>query len=168
MKFAAAIGTIDKKEDYMTVLEALMGEKTEFTPEEAGKLLEIYQEDAKNKFGIADETLVKAVLALDVPGANLLDKADADALAVLAELCRDWTPGPEKISAVKAAAMAGGASQPMALAMARAALDAYACQSDIGPYREEIRALAGVVGQADEDSFAAACNFLVRVRERAR
>ena len=168
MKFADVIGTIDKKEDYLAALEAMTGEKTEFTSEEAGKLLEIYLERAKNKLGFGDETLVKAVLALDVPGANLLEQADADALAVLAELCGDWTPGPEKIDAARTAAMDGDVSRPLALAMARAALDAYAGQSDIGQYREEIKALAGVLGQADEDSFADACTFIVRVRERVR
>lgn len=168
MKAISSIGTISSKEDYLTVLEAVTGEKTVFTEQEAMKLMTIYLDNAESKFGFADEILVKAVMALDVHGANLLDKADADALAALSQLCADWEPKPEKANAAKTAALAGDVSAPLALALARASLDAYASQPDIVPYREDIATLAEALKQADEATFSAASAFLIRVHERVR
>lgn len=162
------LDTIYSKNDYMTALEAVIGEKQSYTEDEKAKLLEIYADNAKNKMGFGDEIMVKAVLALDVPGANLLDKADADALVSLRELCADWERDPEKANAVKDAALAGDVSKPLALAMARAALDALAGQKDTAVYREDIAALAEFLKSAEEETFAEASRFLLRVRERVR
>ena len=162
------ISTINSKSDYLTALEAITGEKQSFTEEEKDKLLAIYADNAKNKFGFEDETLLRAVLALDVPAVNLLDKADADALAALCGLCADWEPDTEKAGPVKAAALSGDVSAPLTLAMARAALDALVGQQDISPYREDIKALAEFLKDADEDAFSDASAFLIRVRERVR
>lgn len=159
---------INSKTDYLAALEAVTGEKTAFTKDEKAKLLEIYADTARNKFGFEDGVLVKAVLALDVPGANLLDKADADALTALAGLCADWTPDAKKAGPVKDAALSGDVSRPLDLALARAALDAYAGQKDLAPYREDIKALAEFLKDADEDAFGDASMFLIRVRERVR
>lgn len=160
--------TINDRTDYLTTLEAVTGDKTEFSTEEAGTLLNIYRKDAAQRLGFTDETLVKAVLALDVPGVNLLDSHDADALADLCELCADWRTKPEKAAAVKDAALTGNVSAPLTLAMARAALDAYAGQSDIAHYRDEIKDLADRLRQADEEAFSDASAFLIRVREYVR
>lgn len=160
------INTIREKDDYFTVLDAVSGEKTEFTADESQKLLDIYTKNGKRLFGFENEALVKAVLALLMPGTSLLDKADADALAILCELIKN--EGPDKANAVKAAALSGDVSAPLALAMARAALDAYAGQKDLAPYREDIRALADVLRGADEAAFADACVFLIHVRVWAR
>lgn len=165
---ADALSNIDKKTDYLMTLDAVTGAKTSFTDQEKSDLLAVYADNAKNKFGFEDETLVKAVLDLDVTGVNLLDKADADALSDLCELYKDWEPKPEKAAAVKGSALSGDVSQPLALALARAALDTYAGQSDIAPYREEIKALAELLKGADEGSFADASAFLIRVCERVR
>lgn len=160
--------TVNDKSDYMAVLEAVSGAKTSFTEEEKASLLAIYIGSAEKQLGFAGGTLVKAILALDVPGANLLDKADADALAALSELCKEWEPKPEKAATVKDSALSGDVSQPLALALARAALDAYAGQSDLTEYREEIKALSEFLRLADEEMFSDASAFLIRVRERVR
>lgn len=162
------ISTIGSKSDYLAVLEAVTGEKTEFSQEDADKLLGIYRENAKNNFGFDDEALVKAVLALDVPAVNLLGKADADALAALSTLCGDWEGKPELAMDAKSAALNGAVSKSLALALARAALDAYAGQRDLTTYREDIKALVEFLKNADEDAFADASVFLIRVRERVR
>lgn len=159
---------IRDRTEYTIVLDAVTGLKTSFSGEEVAKLLEIYRDNAKNNFGFADETLVKAVLAMDVPGANLLGKADAEALDDLCELCKDWAQNPEKAAAVAACALSGDVSEPLALALARAALDVYAAQDNVAQYREEITALADLLKGADEAAFADASVFLIRVRERAR
>lgn len=160
--------TVGNKSCYLAVLEAVTGVKTGFTEEEKSQLLAVYADHAKNKYGFADTDLVKALLALDVPGANLLDKSDADALAVLSDLCKDWEPKPEKTAAVKDVALSGDVPQPLALALARAALDAYAGQNDLTKYREEIKALSEFLKLADEEMFSDASAFLIRVRERVR
>lgn len=160
--------TIDDKTDYMTALEAVTGAKTSFTEEEKAKLLDIYVKNAERGFGFEGETLVKAVLALDVPGVNLLDKDDADALTTLCELCKDWEPDTEMAEAAKTAVLSGTVSGSLSLALARAALDALADQKDITPYREDIKALAEFLKDADGDAFSDASVFLVRVRERVR
>ena len=159
---------VENKSCYLAVLEAVTGVKTGFTKEEKSQLLAVYADHAKNKYGFSDTDLVKALLALDVPGANLLGKADNSALTALSELCRDWEPDAEKAGTVKAAALAGNVSQPLALALARAALDAYAGQRDLTPFREDIKALAEFLKCADEDAFSDASMFLLRVRERVQ
>lgn len=159
---------IKNKADFMVTLEAVSGEKTSFAAEEKERLLAVYMNSAADKFGFAGETLVKAVLALDVPGANLLDEADAGALDVLCALCRDWEPDPLKAAAVKAAALSGDVSQPLALALARAALDAYTGQSNISSYRDEVIALSKFLGQVEDKEFEDASVFLFRVRERVQ
>lgn len=162
------ISTTVSKSDYLTVLEAVTREKTSFTGEEKARLLTVYADSAKIKYGFENETLVKAILALDVPGANLLNETDSKALETLRQLCGDWSPDAEKAATVKDAAMNGDASEPLKLAAARAALDAYANQSDLSPYRDEIKDLAGLLKQADEAAFSDASVFLIRVRERVR
>lgn len=162
------LSSIREKADYLALAEAVTGEKTVFTKEEKAKLLEIYAENATNRFGFENAVLVRAVLALDVPGANLLDKADADALSTLCTLFEGWDQKPERAGAVRTAALNGDVSEPMALAMARAALDTYAMQKDLVPYREDIRALTEFLRGAEEDAFSEGCAFLVRVRERVR
>lgn len=162
------LSSIGRKDDYLMALEAVTEEKTEFSQEDSEKLLTIYRENAKNNFGFDDEIMVKAALALDIPRANLLDKTNAAALAILCELCKDWEPKPENASAVKDAALSGDVAMPLSLAMARAALDAYAGQDDLDPYREEIKALAEFLKQADKEAFYDASVFLIRVRERVR
>lgn len=159
---------IKDKSDYMAVLEAVSGAKTSFTEEEKASLLAIYIEIAAKQLGFAGETLVKAILDLDVPGANLLDRADADALTALRELYMSWEPDAEKAREVKTAALSGDVSEPLALALARAALDILAGLSDIAPYREDINALAEFLGKAEKETFADASVFLIRVRERVR
>lgn len=159
---------INNIEDYKTVIDAITGEKQEFAEEEASNLLAIYAKGAVNMFGFEAEVLVKAVLALDVPGANLLDKSDAGALTALSELCKDWEPTLEKAATVKEIALSGDVSAPLSLALARAALDTYASQSDLAKYREEIKALSEFLKLADEEMFSDACAFLIRVRERVR
>lgn len=160
--------SVKDRTDYLTVLEAVTEEKTEFTPEEAKNLLDIYMKDADQKLGFANETLVKSVLAMDVPTVNLLDEADADALIALSDLCADWEPNVEKAGTVKAAALSGDVSQPLALVLARAALDAYAGQNDITAYREDIVSLTKFLKQAEDKAFEDASKFLLRARERAR
>lgn len=160
--------SVNDRIDYLTVLEAVTEEKTEFSPEEAENLLAIYMKDADQKLGFANEALVKSVLALDVPGANLLDKTDADALTELCTLCADWEPNVEKAGTVKAAALNGAVSQSLALVFARAALDAYAGQNDITAYREDIVSLTKFLKQAEDKAFEDASKFLIRVRERVR
>lgn len=162
------LSIINKKSDYMMALDVATGAKTSFTDQEKSELLAVYADNAKNKFGFDDETLVKAVLALDAPGANLLDKPDAAALAALSDLCKDWELKPEKAAAVKDSALSEDVSQPLALALARAALDAYAGQNDLTEYREEIKALSAFLSLADEKMFSDASAFLIRVRERVR
>lgn len=159
---------VDNKTDYMTVLEAVTGGKTEFTADEKTRLLEIYLDSAKNKFGVEDKTLVKAILAMDVPGANLLEEADAGALDVLCALCRDWEPDVEKAKAAKTTALDGNVSAPLSMSLARAALDAYAGQNDISSYREEVVALSEFLGQVEDKEFEEASVFLIRVRERVQ
>lgn len=153
---------------YQMVLDAATGKKTDFTEEEKAKVLAIYTERAKITFGFDDEVLLKSVLSLDVPGANLLDKADADALDVLCELYKDWEQKPEKALAAKNVALSGDVSEALSLALVRAALDTLAGQTDIAPYREDIEALAEYLKQAGEDIFSDVSAFLVRVRERVR
>lgn len=160
--------TLNDKSDYMTVLEAVSGAKTSFTEEEKANLLSIYTGSAAKQLGFAGETLVKAILALDVPGANLLNQADADALSALCELYKSLEPDAEKAREVKTAALSGDVSEPLALALARAALDILAGLSDIAPYREDINALAEFLGKAEKETFAEASVFLIRVRERVR
>lgn len=162
------LNQIGNKDDYMKVIEAALGVKTDFTEAEKAGLLAIYQETSEGSFGFTDKTLVKAILAMEVPGANLLDKPDADALAALSDLCKDWEPNPEKAATVKDFALSGDVSQPLALALARAALDAYAGQNNLTEYREEIKALSAFLSLADEKMFSDASAFLIRVRERVR
>ena len=162
------LNQIGNKDDYMKVIEAALGVKTDFTEADMAGLLAIYQETSEGSFGFTDKTLVKAILAMEVPGANLLDKPDADALAALSDLCKDREPNPEKAATVKDFALSGDVSQPLALALARAALDAYAGQRDLTPFREDIKALAEFLKCADEDAFSDASMFLLRVRERVQ
>lgn len=162
------LSNVDKKADYLMTLDAVTGTKESFTDQEKLDLLAVYEDNAKNKFGFDNETLVKAVLVMDVPGASLLDKTDIDAMSALCELYKDWESKPERAETVKDAALSGDVSQPLALALARAALDTYAGQSDLVQYREEIKALSKFLGLAEDAAFEDASVFLIRVRERVR
>lgn len=162
------LGSISSKNDYLTALESATGTKTSFTEEEKAKLLAVYTQNAKRGLGFENEPLVKAVLALDVPGASPLDEADAGALDVLCALCGDWKPDVEKAEAAKTAALDGNVSAPLSMALARAALDAYTGQSNISSYREEIIALSGFLGQVEDKEFEDASVFLIRVREQVQ
>lgn len=155
--------------DYKMVVEAVTGEKKTFTVEESEKLLAVYEDCAERIMGITDQTLAKAVLALDVPGANLLDRADGDALAALCGLYKGREGILEKAEIIKELALCGDVSGPLALVLARAALDTYIEQSDIAAHRNEIKELADFLKDAaDESKFGSASAFLIRVRKSVR
>lgn len=172
------LNSIDDLDSYMVVLEAVTGSKKDFTAEETARLVAIYLDNAENKFGIMGDGLVKMLLVLDTAAekgrpetsslSGVLSKADLDALGALAALYEDWTQNPEQGRKARNAALAEGVDEVLRLALARAALDALAGQKDIAAYREDIAALAEFLKSAEEETFANASRFLLRVRERVR
>lgn len=175
---ADILNTITNKNDYLAVLDATTGIKTVFTQEEKETLQNIYMSCSESWCGSNSPELAKLLLALDTapdkatpggsPLADGLSEADLSALGALYGLCADWERKPEKAEPVKTAALSGSASSPLTLALARAALDAYAGQNDAAQYLEEITALADLLRQTDDAGFTNASAFLVRVRERCR
>lgn len=160
--------TIRNKEDYLTVFDAITNTKPSYTEDEKAKLLSIYTENAASELGFSDDTLIKAILVLDIPAVNLLNKADMDALSALSALYVDWELDVEKAHIVKDAALNGGVTQSLAISMARATLDVYLSQNDIAKYQKDINSLSEFLKQADAKIFSDACAFLIRVRERVR
>lgn len=170
--------SIDDLNDYMAVLEAITGTKQDFTEEETGRLIAIYEDEAENKFGFTGSKLVKMLLVLDTAAEKgrpdtsslfgILDMSDRSALGALTTLCGDWEQKPGPALAAKTASLTEGINESLALALARAALDVLAGQNDIAPYREDIAALAEFLKNAGEETFANASRFLLRVRERVR
>lgn len=172
------IHTINSKTDYLAMVKAVTGLKTSFTQDEEARLFAVYQDRAEKKFGFTNETLLRLLMVLDTapdkttpagsPLAGALNKTDLDGFAALCGLHTDLEQEPEKARTIKGAALAGDVSGPLALALARAALDTYAEQRDLTPYRKDIEELVEFLKGADEASFTDACAFLVRVWERVR
>lgn len=168
--------SIHDKGDYLSVAEAVTGGKTEYTAEEAAQLLAVYEDKMAAAFGLNDKAMVKLFLVLDTadrdgdvkdaPLLNLAGEADQNGLTVLAEMCRDRSGAPELAVQAKNAALAGEMDEGLALALARAALDALAGRRDITKYREDISALIAFLGTADENKFYQASMFLWGVRAK--
>lgn len=169
---------IQKKDDYMSVAEAVTGTKTEYTAEEAEQLLAVYKQKMADAYGLRDETLVKLFMVVDTADRDseesvetasltgLLDEADRNGLAVLEKLCRDGYNTPELAIQAKTAALAGEIDEGLALALARAALDALAGRRDIKDYRADINALIAFLREASEYKFYQASMFLRGVRAK--
>lgn len=172
------INIISKKDAYLTAVSAVTGAKTVYTEDEKTSLVKIYQENAEIKFGFADELLLRLIIVLDTaqdkadpmssPFAGDLSENDRDALTALWELYKKGKQSPKEIEPVKTAALSKNVSKPLALALARAALDVLVDQTDISPYREDIGALADLLKNAEDDTFSDASNFLIRVRGRVQ
>lgn len=172
------LNSLNDLNNYMTVLDAITGTKQDFSEEETAQLLAIYEDDAENKFGFTGNELVKMLLVLDTAAEKgkpdtsslfgILDTSDLSALAVLTALCVDWEQKPEPALTAKSAALCESVSEPLALALARAALDVLAGQNDIAAYREDIAALAEFLKNAGEETFTNASKFLIHVRDRVR
>lgn len=170
--------SIEDKNSYLAVVDAVGGEKKAFTDEEKTQLLAVYADKASNKFGFSEESLLKLLIVMDtaqekgVPDTSALaeevSREDFSALCALCALYMDWEQKPELALKVKKAALDMDVSNPLALALARAALDALAAKRDISLYREDIIELSAFLRQADSDAFADASRFLLRVQERAQ
>lgn len=170
------LASINGKDDYLNVAEAVTGTKQEHTAEEAAQLLAVYEDKMDTAYGLSDKALVKLFLVLDTadrdgdvkdaPLLNLAEEADQNGLTVLAELCRDRSGAPELAVQAKNAALAGDLDQGLALALARAALDSLAGRRDIKTYRADINALLDFLGGADADKFYQASMFLWGVRAK--
>lgn len=167
---------IPERDDYLTVAEAVMGKKMEYTAEETAQLLAVYEKKMTAAYGLSDEALVKLFLVLDTadrdgdvkdaPLLNLAGEVDQNGLTVLVELCRSRNGSPELAVQAKNAALAGEMDQGLALALARAALDSLAGRRDIKAYRADINALLDFLGGADESKFYQASMFLWGVRAK--
>lgn len=170
--------SIHEKDDYLSVAEAVTGGKTEYTAEETAQLLAVYERKMEAAYGLKDKPLAKLFMVLDTadrdseepvktaPLASLLEEADQAGLAALVELCRDGYNTPELAIQAKNAALSGVLDEGLALALARAALDALAGRRDIAKYREDISALIDFLGAADESKFYQASMFLWGVRAK--
>lgn len=170
--------SIPEKADYMSVAEAVMGTKQEYTEEETAQLLAVYEDKMAAAFGLTDKTLDKLFMVLDTadqeakepmmtaPLLNLVSEADQNGLAVLVELCRNRNSTPDLSVQAKNAALAGDLDQGLAMALARAALDALAGRRDLKTYRADINALLDFLGGADEEKFYQASMFLWGVRAK--
>lgn len=171
---------VDEKENYMAVMDAIVGTEKHYTDEDKKQMLDIYAKRAVDLFGFTDQVLLKALIILDTaqgpgktepresPVKDMVSREDLDGLSALCDLYADWQPDLNKAEAVKTNALSGDMSETLALALARAALDVYAGQKDLANYREDIAALAGMLKGADEAAFSDASAFLIRVRERVR
>lgn len=170
--------SIPEKADYLNVAEAVTGGKTEYTEEEAAQLLAVYEDKMAAAYGLTDKTLDKLFMVLDTADRNskepmktarlahLLSEADQTGLVILVELCRNRNSTPALAIQAKEAALAGEMDQGLALALARAALDALAGRRDIKAYRADINALLDFLGGADESKFYQASMFLWGVRAK--
>lgn len=174
----AILTGISEKDDYLAVAGAITGAKQEFTDKEAEKLLTVYEQKMADAFGVSDKALVKLFMVLDTAGRDseepvktapllgVLDEADREGLTVLVGLYLDGHRTPELAMNAKNAALAGNLDEGLALALARAALDALAGRRDIAKYREDISALIDFLGAADESKFYQASVFLWGVRAK--
>lgn len=174
----AILTGISEKDDYLTVAGAITGAKQKFTDEEAEKLLAVYEQKMADAFGVSDKTLVKMFMVLDTadrdseepvksaPLLGVLDEADRAGLTILVGLYLDGHRTPALAIQAKDAALAGDLDQGLALALARAALDALAGRRDIASYREDVSALIAFLGEADEGKFYQASVFLWGVRAK--
>lgn len=169
--------SISNKNDYLSVAAAVTGAAL-VTEADAEQLMAVYEDRLGVTHRLSDKALIKLFMVLDTvdrgakepvktaPLLGLLDEADQEGLAILAELCQDRNATPELAVKAKDAAMTSGMDEGLRLALARAALDALAGRRDIREYREDINALLGLLGEADEDKFHEASMFLWGVRAK--
>lgn len=164
--------------EYIAVMDAVSGLKEDFSQEDVENLTKIYRK-YYNKISEPNlDGLIRLLLVLDTaadgtqpessPLFGNLDGTEANAMRALYNVCKDWEPNAEQAAAAKTAALSGDVSEPLALALARAALDVYAGQKDFTAFREDIKPLANLLKQADEADFSDASLLLIQVRERVR
>lgn len=167
---------IDRRKDYLDVIEAITRTKQSFTEEEKGNLFDIYKHEIMDKLGFRDETLVRAFLAIDTapdkaipsgsPLAAELSTIDRAALDKLVEMCMDQKCGLDLALSAKETALREGVNIILALGLARASLNIFAWRKDIAPYRDDINDLISFLNQSDDDQFHEASSFLIQVQMR--
>lgn len=161
-----SLSWITDKNDYLTVVNAISGTKTEFTENEKQQLLSIYSNSPEIKAGFASDTLIKCILTLDVPSIDILDQPMSNALSALAELCRQPNPDVISINAVQNLILSDNIDQSLSISMARAVIDAFIVRDDCLMHHDQITALLNYIGKVESYVFTEATLLLFRVRER--
>lgn len=161
-----SLSWITDKNDYLAVVNAISGTKTEFTDDEKQHLLSIYSSSPDIKAGFASDVLIKCILTLDVPSIDILEQPISEAFSALTELCGQPEPDMASIDAVQNLVLSGNIDQSLSISMARAVIDAFIIRDDCLAHCEQITTLLNYVGKVEPYVFTEATLLLFRVRER--